>query len=125
MTEFAAGDIVRVVSQPLNQRFVHLINEVGVLSEVKDGHDLLETFGSGINSCGGSGWVTLASLVHEHDPVYVAKKQAKDAAREKYLQEGRAFNDRINGIEKGLAEKHGIPVDAVKDIYNTLANAYP
>lgn len=123
MRQFQEGDIVRVVTQPTNQRFVHLVGEVGTLSEIDQGLGMLETFKSDSNACGGSGWVTLASLVHEDSPEAAAMKAAREAERARILQAYEARSARIDAVQRGLAEKYGIPTEAVDDICVTMRNA--
>jgi hypothetical protein len=40
--KFKVDDLVRVATQPENQRFVRLVGEVGYLSEVNEGLGMLE-----------------------------------------------------------------------------------
>jgi hypothetical protein len=47
--KFKVDDLVRVATQPENQRFVRLVGEVGYLSEVNEGLGMLETFKSSSN----------------------------------------------------------------------------
>lgn len=68
--------------------------------------------------------MTLSSLVPEDRPEYVAMKAARDAELAECLRKSEARSALITSTGRALAEKYGIPVGAVHDIYQTLRYAY-
>ena len=117
------GDIVRVVKQPPDMR-PHIVDEVGYVEEIDGEWARIQALRPD-GSAGGCGCVPVSCLAPETSSLWTAARAKHDACVKRLHEEGTVFSERVRAKEAELAVKHGISVEAVRNIQQEIAKLYP
>ena len=112
------GDVIRVKEQPHTQ-FARIENERGFIEEIEDGEAQITTLSPDGQARGG-GWIPLECLELETDLAWHTAKTWHDAYLERLLVQYDAHNKRWKAKLQEVADKHGLTLQVVSDIFGEL-----
>lgn len=116
------NDIIKVIKQP-KDLMAQILGEVAYVNEINADYISIRVINKD-GTRGGGGWIPMACVEIENDPIYKVYKKAFDDADEKLYQDGLKRHKKWMEFVETIAKKYEVPSEKALKMFNEMSKFY-